>query len=247
MGPKSSADSNRLLLVHGAFHGAWCWDRLLPELSRRGVRAETVELPLTSVTDDEAAISRAAQALLAVDESLVVAGHSYGGTPMTGAQYPRRGLERLVYIASVMMEPTIGGAPPLEAASSLRESERDRGVAVVHHAGRSRIDPGRAGPTFYNQCTPADVEWATTRLRDIPTSLFGMSPSRAAWREVPTTYVLCTDDRILPPAVQRQHAHRADEVIEIDSDHSPFLSHPGTLADVLTGVMRSPYTMGRVN
>ena len=45
-----------LLLVHGAFHGAWCWDRLRPELSDRGIAAQAVDLPFTSLADDEAAV-----------------------------------------------------------------------------------------------------------------------------------------------------------------------------------------------
>ena len=54
-----------------------------------------------------------------------------------------------------------------------------------------------------------------------------------AWKSIPSTYVLCTNDRVLAPEAQRRMAARADEIVEVDSDHSPFVLRAGVLADLL--------------
>ena len=72
----------RLLLVHGAFHGRWCWDRLTPELERLGVSHEAVELPFTSPEDDVATVRRA---LENSTERVAVVGHSFGGAVISAA------------------------------------------------------------------------------------------------------------------------------------------------------------------
>jgi pimeloyl-ACP methyl ester carboxylesterase len=70
-----------------------------------------------------------------------------------------------------------------------------------------------------------------SRLRPMPLEPL-VQPSEPAWTSIPSTYVVCTADRVLPPAAQRWMAARADEVVEVESDHSPFLAHPRVLADL---------------
>ena len=60
-----------------------------------------------------------------------------------------------------------------------------------------------------------------------------MQPSEPAWKSVPSTYVVCTNDRAIPPEAQHWMASRADEVVEIHTDHSPFVTRPEFLADVV--------------
>ena len=74
--------SPRLLLVHGAFHGAWCWERLKPELARVGIAHDTVDLPFTSAADDVEVVR---SAIASHDEEVVVLGHSFGGAVISAA------------------------------------------------------------------------------------------------------------------------------------------------------------------
>jgi hypothetical protein len=100
------------------------------------------------------------------------------------------------------------------------------------------IDPDAARSIFYNRCSAEDADWATAHLRTMPTSvLIAPPPSVPAWQVLPSTYIVCTDDRILSPSAQEQMAQNADSTIRIDSDHSPFLSCPRKLGGVLREIM----------
>jgi pimeloyl-ACP methyl ester carboxylesterase len=115
---------------------------------------------------------------------------------------------------------------------------------------QSRVDPQLATMAFYHRCRPEDAEWATARLRPMPTAtLIASTGEDPAWRRVPSTYIVCTDDQVIAPSTQRKMAAAAGSVVELDSDHSPFLSSPARLAEVLAGladeVDGSPEPKGR--
>ena len=219
----------RLLLVHGAFHGAWCWDRLLPELERLGISCETVDLPFTSTEDDVAAVRRAIDSS---DESVTVLGHSFGGAVISAAAAeggrPYGTTALLVFLTAFMVAPAqtvdFSGAP---------------GMADIQLGEvTASIDPIAARSVFYHRCSAEDADWATAHLRTMPTSVLIAPPTPApAWQVLPSTYIVCTDDRILSQPAQEQMAENADSLERIDSDHSPFLSCPRVLAEVLGGIV----------
>lgn len=215
----------RVLLVHGAFHGAWCWSKFLPELADRRLDAEAVELPFTGPADDRQVVKDAIARMSADGEPVVVMGHSLGGGIITAAG---SGAAHLVYLAALMSDQgedtNIGETPGMAAFRSDEE--------------RAWIDPALATTAFYHRCSEVDAAWATGQLRPMPlTSLLAPMDEPAAWRDVPSTYVLCTDDQIVSPVNQREMAGHAGELIELDTDHSPFLSCPGELADVVAGIV----------
>ena len=220
----------RLLLVHGSFHGAWCWDHLIPELAARDVEAYAIELPFTSLADDAAAV---ASAIEEVQGPLIVVGHSYGGAVVTlgaGAGDGRRSATHLVYLAAILTDP----AQPLDLKIT-----PGMNAIQLDEDGRAYVDPSKATQALFHRCRPDLAAWATSRLRPMPLSDFASTHDRepVAWHEVPSTYVVCTDDRAIDPSDQRRMAAEASECIELDSDHSPFLSTISPLADVLTRVV----------
>jgi alpha-beta hydrolase superfamily lysophospholipase len=92
-------------LVHGAWHGAWCWERLIPELEAQGHRAVAMDLPCddsSATFDDYADVVCAA--VTGVSDDLVIAGHSLAGLtiPLVAA---RRALRRLVYLCAIPASP----------------------------------------------------------------------------------------------------------------------------------------------
>lgn len=219
----------RLLLVHGAFHGAWCWDRLRPELERLGISHETVDLPFTSPDDDVAAVR---SVIDSSDESVTVLGHSFGGAVISAAaaagEMPYGATTSLIFLTAFMTAPEqsvdFSGAPGMA----------DIQIGEV----TASIDPKDAGSAFYHRCSADDADWATARLRTMPTSvLIAPPPPLPAWQILPSTYIVCTDDRILSVSAQEQMAQNADNTIRIDSDHSPFLSCPKRLAEVLNEII----------
>jgi pimeloyl-ACP methyl ester carboxylesterase len=219
----------RLLLVHGAFHGAWCWDHLKPELERLGISHEAVDLPFTSPEDDVAAVRGAIDTS---DESVIVLGHSFGGAVISAAAAengePYGPCSSLIFLTAFMSAPD--QSVDFSGASGMASIELGEATAS--------INPDAARSAFYNRCSTEDADWATARLRSMPTSVLTTSPpDLPAWRVLPSAYIACTDDRILSITAQEQMAENAGSVRRIDSDHSPFLSCPETLSEVLQEII----------
>lgn len=220
--------SPRLLLVHGAFHGAWCWDRLTPELDALGVSHQTVDLPFTSTEDDVAAVR---QAIDNGEGDVAVLGHSFGGAVISTAAAeggkPYGTVTSLIFLTAFMTAP--GQSIDFSGAPGMTEIQFGEVTAS--------IDPAAARSVFYHRCSAPDADWATAQLRAMPASVL-IAPETAspAWMFVPSTYVICTDDQILSVSAQEQMAANADRTTRIDSDHSPFLSCPAKLAHVLSDI-----------
>src|SRR5262249_44022254 len=90
-----------VVLVHGAWHGAWCWDGVVAALEGNGISVTAVELPLTGLDSDVAAARRAIQD---AGERVVVVGHSYGGEVIARAAAGLPTVKRLVFLAAFMLD-----------------------------------------------------------------------------------------------------------------------------------------------
>lgn len=224
--------NTNMLLVHGAWHGSWCWDHVRPALEKAGFVTHTVDLP--SHGDDtgalgglhnDAMVVRAAAADL--PDGLIVVAHSYGGAVVCEGVADAPNVRRLVYLAAFMLDigdsvlGVAGGSPP-----PFWESTPDG------RAWRTRNPEG----VFYNDCSPADTEWAVSQLQPQSMSSFTEALNGAAWRDRPATYVVCERDQAIPVFAQEAMSKRATEVVRLDSGHSPFLSRPGDLVGLLTRV-----------
>ncbi|HWE57873.1 MAG TPA: alpha/beta fold hydrolase [Acidimicrobiales bacterium] len=223
---------NRLLLVHGAFHGAWCWDRLGPELDARDIAYEAVELPFTTPDADADTVRTAADRLASGGGAVTVMGHSFGGAVISAAAIadgrPYGPIRSLIYLTAIMTAP-----------GQNVDFSGGTGMAAIDLSGETaRFDRTQAYDAFYNRCTREESVWAAGRLRDMPTALLITRPPEVpAWKVLPSTYVICTDDHVLSTTAQETMAANAGSTIRIDSDHSPFLSCPALLADHLLGVL----------
>lgn len=210
-----------VVLVHGAWHGAWCWDGVVAELEQRGVRASAVDLPLAGLAAD-VAVARAA--IEAAGPGAVVVGHSYGGMVISDAAtgLPAR---RLVYLAAFLTEP---GEDMLGFLAGGKLVD----AFVLDEAGVS-VDPAAASEVLYGDADPDTAAALVARLRPMAIDAAPASTAVPAWKSIPATYVVCTADRALPVASQRTMAARADEVVEWPTDHSPFVTRPGAIADLV--------------
>ncbi|HXY90996.1 MAG TPA: alpha/beta hydrolase [Acidimicrobiia bacterium] len=230
-----------VVLVHGAWHGAWCWDRVLEGLEARGIRAEAIDLPghgrsaepLGDLYGDAAALRRTLDGL---DGPVVVCGHSYGGAVVSEGAAAHPAVRHVVYLAALMLdvgesashsvpEPP-GGAPggASEVGPAMRVSDDGRTVTVDHGAARR---------VFYADCSDGDVDRALAHLDAHPTVAFEQPATAAAWRGVPSTYVVCSEDRAIAVWIQQTFAQRATDSVVWATSHSPFLSRPDLLVDLL--------------
>ena len=233
----------RYVLVHGAFAGAWCWEPVVAELERRGHscrRSTCRALARTRRRWSEVSLAayaaRVCEALAAETEPAVLVGHSMGGMVITQAasRCPER-VTRLVYAAAFL--PRDGQS--LVGLTELPEGAGDGVQANMTVAGDppvATMTAEAAREVFFGACTDEQAAWALAHLGTQPVLPFltpvALSP---AVDEIPRSYVLCTADRSIPPALQRHMvaASPCDEVVELDVDHSPWLSATLPLVDVL--------------
>jgi pimeloyl-ACP methyl ester carboxylesterase len=221
-----------VVLVHGAWHGPWCWAKLVPELEARGLTVSTVDLPssgpdVAALGDLDADVAAVTAALDAVDGPKVLVGHSYGGVPITQAAAGRTDVEHLVYLCAFML---------------------DRGVSLYDAAGGEPVPwwrlsedgawmtPDNPEQVFYNDCSPGDVAASVERLHPQSLAACKQPLTATAWEAIPSTYIVTDRDGGLPQAVQEgMAAGKAKRVLHIDAGHSPFLSRPAELAELIAG------------
>jgi pimeloyl-ACP methyl ester carboxylesterase len=233
-----------VVLVHGAWHGAWCWDRVVEGLTARGVHAVAIDLPghgastepLGDLHGDAATLRRALDAL---DGPAVVCGHSYGGAVLSEGAAGHPAVRHQVYLAALMLdtgESADRSVPDPPGTAPRPESELLPAMRFSDDGATITVDPVAARDIFYADCTDADVERTIAQLGPQPAVTLQQPVSAAAWRDAPSTYVVCTGDRAIPVWLQRTFAERATNCIEWPTSHSPFLSEPDLVVDLLAGL-----------
>jgi pimeloyl-ACP methyl ester carboxylesterase len=224
---KISRRREMVVLVHGAWHGAWCWDAVVKELSDRGVPAAAVELPLTGFRNDVAVARRAIEE---AGDEVVVCAHSYGGMVVSTAAQGVAGLRHLVFLAAFQTDEGEDMATLL-----MREPSPLTTAFAIGPDGVS-VDRSRLHEVFYADSDPSVADGLAARLRPMPLDDPGVMCGEPAWKAVPSTYVVCARDNAISPGTQRYMAARAGQAVEWDTDHSPFLTRPGKVADLLVSL-----------
>lgn len=213
-----------LLLVHGAWHGGWCWDKLRAALDVEDLQTRTVELPSTGghggIADDVRAIR---EVLAALEGPVVVVAHSYGGIPVTQAIADAHNVVHAVYLAAFQ----------LDVGESLLGFY---GAPIPSGADVAQAVPDDPISQFYADVPRSEAENAVERLLPQSTKSFVDAVERAGWRDVPSTYIVCENDQAFPAERQETLAVRSVEVHRLASSHSPFLSMPGELASLLSKI-----------
>jgi pimeloyl-ACP methyl ester carboxylesterase len=236
------------VLVHGSFHGAWCWFKLVPELEALDHRAVPLDLPAQGADETPVAevtldsnVARVVEVIERQSEPVVLVGHSFGGATITATaeRVPDR-IKRLVYITAFI--PRDGESvnditrsplwPPEKGARAFARSADGLTVSVAPEAVRDR---------FYHDCSDEDVARCIERIRPQPfaprDAPIRTTPER--FGRIPRAYIHCADDRSIPLRVQEEFVARVpcDKVVSLSTSHSPFLSAPSELARALSGLV----------
>jgi len=233
------------VLVHGAWHDGRVFDRLADALVARGHTAEAPDLPAhgadrtpacdVSLSDYIATVTAAVRA--ASGPRSVIVGHSFGGMAVAGAaaRVPEA-IAAALFVAAYL--PRDGdSAASLVAGGRAPRIERAMQPDTEHGVVRIGRDAARA--LFYPGVPPDAADAALARLVPEPLApLFeSVALDEAARGRVAHGYVVCTRDRVLPPALQRAMATSVDvTVAELDSAHTPQLAVPEALADALVAL-----------
>ncbi len=233
------------LLIHGAFGGAWCWEPVAPRLRDAGHDAEAIDLPGAGADTTplaEVDLNRYADRIchvLGAGAPRVLVGQSMGGLAITQAAARRPDkVIGLIYVSAFIPQ----DGQSLIDLTALPEAAGDQVQANIVVEGDppiAQMPPHAAAAALYNCATEAQAAWAAQRLGPQPvaafTQPFVLGEQADAFASLPRAYVSCLQDRAIPLAMQRRMYTTAgcDPVIEIDTDHSPWLSRTDELVAAL--------------
>ncbi len=247
----STTTAATVVLVHGAWHGGWCFAKTVAALEAKGVSAIAPDLPghgadsgpLGGLAEDA---QRIREVIAATPGPVVLLGHSYGGLviseaasdPVTAAR-----VRRLVYLCAIVTAPgeTFFSVPADHSRSLLGPLIR-AGADGVSTIDTSDVAAARA--VFFGDCSDDDAASAVANLSPQPLGNMSSAISGDPLATLPATYIRCTEDRTIPIEVQdaliasASGSARSLDTITLSASHSPFLSMPEALADHLVGLTR---------
>jgi pimeloyl-ACP methyl ester carboxylesterase len=221
----SVAPGSSVLLVPGSWHGAWAYDDVASRLGRENVSVTAIDLPSNGgsagLPDDAAAVR---EALEEIGEPTVVVGHSYGGIAVSEGAAGSPDAIGLVYLCAFMLEP---GESLLDGL----EHQLPDWISVDEEAGSHIAE--RTEDVLYADCDAGVAAAAAARLSRQSVAAIATPQTAAAWQSLPSTYLICDADRAVPPAAQEAMAARAGAVRRVDASHSPVLSRPDEVAELV--------------
>ncbi len=236
-----AADTETFVLVHGAWHGGWCWSTVAELIRARGHRVTTPTMTglgerrhlLSATVDLGLMITDIVNHIVYEDlEQVRLVGHSFGGPIITGVadRIPER-LADLTYLDSLWLE---SGTALIDLlAPEVREARL--AAAEAFDGGVSFPVPP---PAAFGVEDPAGVERLARRLTPHPAASY-MSPLRLEnppTNGLPARYVVCTDPVYGPTSPSAEVARAAGlEIVELAGPHDVMVTHPRATAEVLSG------------
>lgn len=223
----ASPERPQILLVHGAWHGGWCWEVVEEKLTERGWTVSSLDLPSVAekgaprlgMHDDAEAVRTALESL---DGPIIIVAHSYGGVPVSEGAAGAPNVVHLIYLAAFQLDVT-------ESLLALTGGK---------HPAWANVDDDVVTVSTPREVFFADVEEdvaADAIAKLLPHSLTAQKEkvTAAAWKTIPSTYVVCELDNALPVAAQEAMAARAGHVVRLPTSHSPFLSRPDDVVRII--------------
>jgi pimeloyl-ACP methyl ester carboxylesterase len=201
-----------IMLVHGAWADGSCWSKVILLLQAKGFTVTSAQIPLVSIEND---IEVTRRLLSEQTEPTVLVGHSYGGAVITGAATETPNVKALVYITAF----------GLDEGESL-ESLAKQGPPSP---GSTAIEPDAHGFLWINREKFHD-SFAGGATADEAAGKEGPP----AWKTIPSWYLVCTEDQMIPPPAQEFLSKRMNATVRsVPSSHCPFISHPQAVADII--------------
>src|SRR4051812_10348455 len=229
-----------VVLVHGAFADASTWNGVIDRLQRDGYPVIAPANPLRGISSDATYL---ASVVKTIPGPVVLAGHSYGGAVIGQAAAGLPNVKSLVFVDAFALD--VG-----EPAGSIGQRFPNNDLGPALYSRPYTLPGGQTGtdlyvqPSRFHAVIGADVPEAATTLaaaaqRPVDQSAFVEAPTAAAWKTIPSWFVIGTQDRAIDPAGLRFMAERAHgHVTEINASHLGLISHAGKVAGVIENAAR---------
>lgn len=228
MSPALPAGS--VILVHGAWADGSSWSNVILPLRRQGLKVIAAPIPLTSLTDDAAALRRVIER---TPGPVILAGHAYAGAVIGTVHHER--VKALVYVAAL--------------APDEGETVADVFYRAAPHAEAPQLQPDADGYIWMpeegfaravaHNASPDQIAVMTAMQRPIAVACIQEKAPTPAWKTTPSWYLIAEEDRMIHPETQRFMAERMGAVISsYSADHTPMHTEPEVVVDLLLQVAR---------
>jgi pimeloyl-ACP methyl ester carboxylesterase len=219
-----------IVLVHGAWADGSCWQKVILPLRKEGLQVMCAPIPLTSLTEDIAALQRVMERASA---PTVLVGHAYGGAVIAGTYDDR--VKSLVYIAALA---------PAEG-----ETVADVFYRAKSHPEAPHLEPdaheliwmpeGGFARAVAHKASPEESTILQAVQRPIAVRCIQQNAAAPAWKTKPSWFLLAEEDRMIAPETQRYIAERMGAKIRAHQvDHSPMYTAPDVIVDVILEAAR---------
>jgi pimeloyl-ACP methyl ester carboxylesterase len=222
------------VLVHGAYHGSWCWELLTPELEARGKEVLAVDLPIGEPQFGAAQYAETIEAAVDGLTDPILVGHSMAGLvlPLVATN---RDVGMLIFLAALLPQPGLScqaqrANEPIDAPVEFETAE-----FTTCGEGVWTVGPNTAIEMFYHDVPDETARWAVGRLRPQAYTFMHEITPLQKWPATERAYILCAEDRAVNPNWARRAVptRLGVQPSEIEGGHSPFLSRPAELAELL--------------
>ena len=221
------SDKPDVLLVHGAWADGSCWAKVIPMLQARGLNVIAAQIPLTSLEDDVAVTRRM---LGMMPGPTVLVGHSYGGAVITGAGNGAGNVKALVYVTGFGLDE----GESLESLSKQGPPSPGSTAIAPDDKGFLWIDRKRFHDAFVADATETEAAVMAAVQKPLGLAAFTGTSGTPAWKTLPSWYLQCTDDKMIPPPAQAFMAERMGATVRsVASSHAPFMAHPAEVAEII--------------
>jgi len=216
-----------IMLVHGAWADGSCWSKVILLLQEKGHTVTAAQIPLTSLEND---IEVTRRLLSEQTQPTVLVGHSYGGAVITGAATTTPQVKALVYITAFgldedeSLESLANQGPPSLGSTSIKPDTH----------GFLWIDRETFHSSFAGDVTVDEAFVMAAVQKPLGLAAFSGKEATPAWKTIPSWYLVCTEDQMIPPPAQEILAKRMNATVHhAPSSHCPFISHPQAVADLI--------------
>jgi len=226
------------VLIHGAWHGSWCWDKVVPLLEKEGHTVVAPDLPghgndKTHIPEIslQAYAKRVCDVLDSQSEPVILVGHSMGGVVITqAAEYRPEKIKKMVYITAFLLQ---NGEFLMQYAEPDKDSLVLPNLIMAEDQSYATVKEDALKEVFYGDCSEEDVTRAKSLLVPQVAAPFAtpVNTTPDHFGQVPRVYISCNRDRAISPSIQEKMYNNlpCEKVIKMDTGHSPFFSAPTEL------------------